>query len=44
MPELSRADDLQPFESGEHAFTLGHSPVSMAAALANLEAIEEKIC
>jgi len=38
---LSR-DDLQPFQSGEHAFTFGHFPVSMAAALANLKAIEEE--
>jgi len=36
---LSR-DDLQPYSPGDHSFTFAHFPVSMAAALASIEAIE----
>jgi 4-aminobutyrate aminotransferase-like enzyme len=36
---LSR-DDLKPYSPGDHSFTFAHFPVSMAAALASIEAIE----
>jgi 4-aminobutyrate aminotransferase-like enzyme len=38
---LSR-DDLKPFEPGDHSFTFAHFPVSMVAALATIQAIEEE--
>lgn len=38
---ISRGD-LEPFEAGEHMFTFGHFPVSMAAALATLDVIEDE--
>ena len=37
---LSRAD-LPIFEPGDHGFTFGHFPVSLAAALENLNVIED---
>jgi 4-aminobutyrate aminotransferase-like enzyme len=36
------SDELRPFDPGEHAFTFAHFPISMAAALATLEVIEEE--
>ncbi len=36
------SDKLKPFDPGENAFTFSHFPVSMAAALATLEVIEEE--
>lgn len=33
---------LKPFDPGEHAFTFAHFPISMAAALATIEVIEEE--
>jgi 4-aminobutyrate aminotransferase-like enzyme len=38
---VSRAD-LQPLEPGDHGFTFGTFPVSMAAGLATLEVLEEE--
>jgi len=38
---LSRPD-LKPFEPGDHSFTFAHFPVSMAAALGSIQAIEEE--
>jgi 4-aminobutyrate aminotransferase-like enzyme len=38
---LSR-DGLPRFEPGDHGFTFGHFPVSLAAALENLKVIEEE--
>jgi len=35
-------DDLRSFEPGDHSFTFAHFPVSMAAALASIQAIEEE--
>jgi 4-aminobutyrate aminotransferase-like enzyme len=35
-------EDLKPFEPGDHSFTFAHFPVSMAAALAAIQAIEEE--
>jgi 4-aminobutyrate aminotransferase-like enzyme len=35
-------EDLKSFEPGDHSFTFAHFPVSMAAALASIEAIEEE--
>jgi 4-aminobutyrate aminotransferase-like enzyme len=35
-------EDLRPFEPGDHSFTFAHFPVSMAAALANIEVIEDE--
>jgi 4-aminobutyrate aminotransferase-like enzyme len=35
-------EDLKPFEPGDHSFTFAHFPVSMAAALASIQAIEEE--
>jgi 4-aminobutyrate aminotransferase-like enzyme len=35
-------EDLRPFEPGDHSFTFAHFPVSMAAALACIEVIEEE--
>jgi 4-aminobutyrate aminotransferase-like enzyme len=39
---LLARDDLKSFEPGDHSFTFAHFPVSMAAALASIEAIEEE--
>ncbi len=36
------SDKLTPFDPGENAFTFSHFPISMAAALATLEVIEEE--
>jgi 4-aminobutyrate aminotransferase-like enzyme len=33
---------LKPFDPGEHAFTFAHFPISMVAALATIEVIEEE--
>ena len=38
---LSR-EDLKPFSPGDHSFTFAHFPVSMVAALATIEVIEEE--
>jgi 4-aminobutyrate aminotransferase-like enzyme len=38
---LSR-NDLKPYSPGDHSFTFAHFPVSMAAALASIQAIEEE--
>jgi len=38
---LSR-EDLKPFSPGDHSFTFAHFPVSMAAALATIQVIEEE--
>ena len=38
---LSRAD-LKPFAPGDHSFTFAHFPVSMVAALAAIQVIEEE--
>jgi 4-aminobutyrate aminotransferase/4-aminobutyrate aminotransferase/(S)-3-amino-2-methylpropionate transaminase len=35
-------EDLKSFEPGDHSFTFAHFPVSMAAALASIRAIEEE--
>jgi 4-aminobutyrate aminotransferase-like enzyme len=35
-------EDLKPFEPGDHSFTFAHFPVSMAAALGTIQAIEEE--
>jgi len=35
-------DDLKSFEPGDHSFTFAHFPVSMAAALASIQVIEEE--
>jgi acetylornithine/succinyldiaminopimelate/putrescine aminotransferase len=35
-------DNLEPFQPGDHSFTFAHFPVSMAAGLACIEAIEEE--
>jgi 4-aminobutyrate aminotransferase-like enzyme len=35
-------EDLKPFEPGDHSFTFAHFPVSMVAALASIQAIEEE--
>jgi 4-aminobutyrate aminotransferase-like enzyme len=35
-------DDLEPFQPGDHSFTFAHFPVSMAAGLACIEAIEQE--
>ena len=35
-------DDLEPFSPGDHSFTFAHFPVSMVAALAVIQAIEEE--
>jgi 4-aminobutyrate aminotransferase-like enzyme len=35
-------EDLQGFEPGDHSFTFAHFPVSMVAALATIEVIEEE--
>ena len=39
---LLARDDLKSFEPGDHSFTFAHFPVSMAAALASIQAIEEE--
>lgn len=39
---LLARDDLHSFEPGDHSFTFAHFPVSMAAALASIQAIEEE--
>ena len=36
------SDKLKPFDSGEHAFTFAHFPISMVAALAELKVIQEE--
>ena len=36
------SDKLKPFDSGEHAFTFAHFPISMVAALAALKVIQEE--
>jgi len=38
---LSR-EDLKPFSPGDHSFTFAHFPVSMAAALATIQVIEQE--
>ena len=38
---LSR-EDLKPFSPGDHSFTFAHFPVSMVAALATIQVIEEE--
>ena len=35
-------EDLKGFEPGDHSFTFAHFPVSMAAALATIQVIEEE--
>lgn len=35
-------EDLKSFEPGDHSFTFAHFPVSMAAALASIQVIEEE--
>ena len=35
-------EDLKPFSPGDHSFTFAHFPVSMTAALATIQVIEEE--
>ena len=40
--EFFSRNELKPFSPGDHSFTFAHFPVSMAAALATIKAIEEE--